>query len=52
MLITGAYLDTARILALKLLQILDLLVDLGDRRSAALQQGEIFREIQLTPQPI
>lgn len=39
-------------LALKLLQILDLLVDLGDRRSAALQQGEIFREIQLTPQPI
>lgn len=35
-------------LALKLLQILDQLVDLGDRRSAALQQGEIFREIQLT----
>jgi hypothetical protein len=35
-------------LALKLLRILDMLVDLGDRRSAALQQGETFREIQLT----
>lgn len=30
----------------KLLRILDILVDMGDRRSAALQQSEIFREIQ------
>lgn len=30
----------------KLLRILDMLVDMGDRRSAALQQSEIFREIQ------
>ena len=30
----------------KLLRILDLLVDMGDRRSAALQQSEAFREIQ------
>jgi hypothetical protein len=30
----------------KLLRILDLLVDMGDRRSAALQLGESFREIQ------
>ena len=31
----------------KMLRILDALVDMGDRRSAALQQGEIFREIQI-----
>jgi hypothetical protein len=30
----------------KLLRILDLLVDMGDRRSAALQQSEAFREVQ------
>lgn len=29
----------------KMLRILDALVDMGDRRSAALQQGEVFREI-------
>ncbi len=29
----------------KMLRILDALVDTGDRRSAALQQGEVFREI-------
>lgn len=34
-------------LAQKFLQILDTLVDMGDRRSAALQLGEAFREIQL-----
>ncbi|WP_200901965.1 hypothetical protein [Microvirga vignae] len=34
-------------LAQKLLRILDLLVDMGDRRSAALQLGESFREIRL-----
>src|SRR5208337_3749465 len=34
-------------LAQKLLRILDLLVDMGDRRSAALQLGEAFREIRL-----
>jgi hypothetical protein len=33
-------------LAQKFLRILDLLVDMGDRRSAALQQGEAFREIR------
>jgi hypothetical protein len=31
----------------KMLRILDALVDMGDRRSAALQQGEIFREIKI-----
>jgi hypothetical protein len=31
----------------KLLRILDLLVDMGDRRSAALQLSESFREIQV-----
>jgi hypothetical protein len=31
----------------KLLRILDLLVDMGDRRSAALQQSESFREIRM-----
>jgi hypothetical protein len=35
------------VLALKFLRILDLLVDMGDRRSAALQLGEVFREIRL-----
>ena len=30
-----------------LLEILDLLVDMGDRRSAALQQSEYFRGVQL-----
>ncbi|MCA8426886.1 hypothetical protein LGN30_27295 [Burkholderia seminalis] len=34
-------------LAQKFLRILDMLVDLGDRRSAALQLGEAFREISL-----
>lgn len=34
-------------LARKLLQVLDALVDLGDRRSAALQQGESFRGVRL-----
>jgi hypothetical protein len=33
-------------LAQKLLRILDLLVDMGDRRSTALQLGEAFREIR------
>lgn len=32
----------------KLLRILDLLVDMGDRRSAALQMSEAFREITLS----
>ncbi len=32
----------------KLLRILDLLVDMGDRRSAALQLSEAFREIKIT----
>lgn len=36
-------------LAQKLLRILDMLVDMGDRRSAALQLGEVFREIHLPP---
>lgn len=31
----------------KLLRILDLLVDIGDRRSVALQQSENFREIKI-----
>jgi hypothetical protein len=35
-------------LAQKFLRILDILVDMGDRRSAALQLGEAFREIRLT----
>jgi hypothetical protein len=34
-------------LAQKFLRILDILVDMGDRRSAALQLGESFREIRL-----
>ena len=34
-------------LARKLLQLLDALVDLGDRRSAALQQSECFRGVRL-----
>ena len=34
-------------LAQKLLRILDLLVDMGDRRSAALQLSESFREVTL-----
>lgn len=34
-------------LARKLLQVLDALVDLGDRRSAALQQSESFRGVRL-----
>lgn len=32
----------------KLLRVLDLLVDMGDRRSAALQLSEAFREIKIT----
>lgn len=42
--------DTPMPLALgqKLLRILDLLVDMGDRRSAALQLSEAFREIKVT----
>lgn len=35
-------------LARKLLQVLDALVDLGDRRSAALQQSEAFRGVRLS----
>jgi hypothetical protein len=44
-----AYRDTPMKLALaqKFLRILDMLVDMGDRRSAALQLGEAFREIRL-----
>jgi hypothetical protein len=44
-----AHRDTPMNLAFaqKLLRILDILVDLGDRRSAALQLGEFFREVQL-----
>ncbi|MGS0743473.1 hypothetical protein ACVBEF_16860 [Glaciimonas sp. GG7] len=34
-------------LAQKFLRILDLLIDMGDRRSAALQLGKAFREIRL-----
>jgi hypothetical protein len=34
-------------LAHMLLQVLDALVDLGDRRSAALQQSESFRGVRL-----
>jgi hypothetical protein len=36
-------------LAQKFLRILDMLVDMGDRRSAALQLSEAFREIRLPP---
>jgi hypothetical protein len=36
-------------LAQKFLRILDILVDMGDRRSSALQLGEIFREVRLPP---
>lgn len=35
------------VLGQKLLRVLDLLVDLGDRRSAALQLSETFREIRI-----
>jgi hypothetical protein len=35
-------------LAQKFLRVLDLLVDMGDRRSAALQLSESFREIRLS----
>jgi hypothetical protein len=35
-------------LAQKFLRILDILVDMGDRRSAALQLGESFREVHLS----
>ncbi|MGY0312346.1 hypothetical protein ACV4QK_10755 [Alteromonas macleodii] len=35
-------------LARKFLKILDILVDMGDRRSAALQHSEVFREIRST----
>jgi hypothetical protein len=35
-------------LAQKFLRILDLLVDMGDRRSAALQLGEAFREVRVS----
>jgi hypothetical protein len=35
-------------LAQKFLRILDFLVDMGDRRSAALQLGESFREVRLS----
>jgi len=35
-------------LAQKFLRVLDMLVDMGDRRSAALQLGEAFREIRLS----
>jgi hypothetical protein len=36
-----------RELGLKLLRVLDLLVDMGDRRSAALELSEVFREIRV-----
>lgn len=44
-----AHRDTPLNLALakKFLRILDILVDMGDRRSAALQLGESFREVRL-----
>lgn len=38
-------------LAQKFLRILDMLVDMGDRRSAALQLGEAFREVRLPSSP-
>jgi hypothetical protein len=46
-----AHRDTPMKLALaqKFLRILDMLVDMGDRRSAALQLGEAFREVRLPP---
>jgi len=37
----------SRTLGQKLLRVLDLLVDMGDRRSAALQLSETFREIKI-----
>jgi hypothetical protein len=37
----------SRELGLKLLRVLDLLVDMGDRRSAALELSEVFREIRV-----
>jgi len=37
----------ASLLAQKLLRVLDLLVDMGDRRSAALQLSESFREVRI-----
>ena len=37
--------------AQKFLRILDMLVDMGDRRSAALQLGEAFREVRLPSCP-
>jgi hypothetical protein len=43
----GRDMSTPLSVAQKLLRILDLLVDMGDRRSAALQLGEAFREIRL-----
>lgn len=39
-------------LAQKFLRILDMLVDMGDRRSAALQLGGVFREIRLSSRPV
>lgn len=39
-------------LAQKFLWILDMLVDMGDRRSAALQLSEAFREVRLPSYPI
>ncbi len=44
-----AHRDTPMMLALaqKFLRILDMLVDMGDRRSVALQLGEAFREVRL-----
>ncbi len=36
-----------QVLGQKLLRTLDLLVDMGDRRSAALQLSESFREIKI-----
>lgn len=37
------------VLAQKFLRVLDILVDMGDRRSAALQLGGAFREVRLPP---
>jgi hypothetical protein len=36
-------------LAQDMLQVLDLLVDMGDRRAAALQTSEIFKDVRLAP---
>ena len=49
-----AHRDTpmALVLAQNFLRILDMLVDMGDRRSAALQFGEAFREIRLHEAPL